>query len=209
MQGKPRTSAGHDLAFIFFKIRETRCTKTRRSWQRRARMALAQRPDLSPAERHEICAVWSRMDCHRVNSPAMSKLQGKEHAPRDYQTITAKSCTRKAFQSVSADCSAARIGHDLKNAPHHRANCTLHHVAFSPLTILFQGCIYRRLRRDSDERRLLSDSRSNQRRRRGRKLDPCKPKKTRKMRLFSSSQKNLSEYPPSTAHEISCRSSAY
>ena len=101
MQGKPRTAAGHDLAFIFFKIRETRDAKTRRSWQRRARLALAQRPDLSPAERHEICAVWSRMDCHRVNSPAMSKLQGKAHAPSDYQTITAISCTRRSFCEIS------------------------------------------------------------------------------------------------------------
>ena len=97
MQGKPRTAAGHELAFIFFKIRETRCIKTRRSWQRRARLALVQRPDLSPSERHEICAVWSRMDCHRVNSPAMSKLQGKSHAPSVCQTITARSCTRRIF----------------------------------------------------------------------------------------------------------------
>lgn len=76
MQGKERTRPSLDLGHIFYNIRTIRCIKTRRSWQRRARLALAQRLDLTPAERHEIMCVWSLHDSHTVRSPALAKLLG-------------------------------------------------------------------------------------------------------------------------------------
>jgi hypothetical protein len=97
MQGKPRSKKTADLPFIFFKIREARCPKTRRSWQRRARLALEQRTDLTAAEKHEICCVWSKPNLHQIDSAAMSKLLKKEHRPQPHQTISARSCTRRAF----------------------------------------------------------------------------------------------------------------
>ncbi len=96
-QGSSRTLRTNDLSFIFFKLRETRCPKTRRSWQRRARLALALRIDLTPAERHEIACTWSQRNAHQIDSPAMSKLQGKRHAPRPEQTIQPKRFTRRNF----------------------------------------------------------------------------------------------------------------
>lgn len=97
MQGKSRSVKSDDLTYIFFQIRATRCPKTRRSWQRRARLALAKRDDLTPAEQHEICAVWSKSNVNLIDSPAMSKLQGKAHRPQPYQTISARSCTRRRY----------------------------------------------------------------------------------------------------------------
>lgn len=97
MQGRLRTRPGRDLATIFFHIRTERDAKTRRSWQRRARIALAAVPGLTDAERHEICAVWSRLDCSRIDSPAMRKLLGSGSAAPEYATIPAKSVMRVGF----------------------------------------------------------------------------------------------------------------
>lgn len=74
MQGRERTRPTNDLGLIFFHIRTTRCTKTRRSWQRRARIALSNLKHLSEKDKHEIMCTWSRDDCHMVNSESMHKL---------------------------------------------------------------------------------------------------------------------------------------
>lgn len=205
-QGKSRSVNTLDLSFIFFKIRETRCSKTRRSWQRRARLALAQREDLTAAERHEICSVWSRSNVAQIDSPAMSKLQGKEHRPQPNQTVSARSCTRRRFDAPSAHrCSAARTNHALENGLHHPESCTLRRELSLPLKLHFQGYIYQRLRRGSDEPVLLNDSRLHQRRRRGREPERCKPQKTRIARLISNSRLNLSKKHFLAAHEMSCK----
>lgn len=98
MQGKERTRPTDDLFYIFFNIRATRDPKTRRSWQRRARIALSKRLDLSPAERHEVCAVWSKSDCHLIDSPALSKCLGRAHIRFD-GTRPASTVLRKHFDT--------------------------------------------------------------------------------------------------------------
>lgn len=175
MQGKPRSIKSDDLPYIFFQIRATRCPKTRRSWQRRARIALAQRTDLTPAERHEVCSVWSRSNCTQIDSPALSKLFNREHRPQPHQTVTARSCTRRRFDAPSApDCSVSRSNRALDSALRHPSNCKPLSVLFAPAKLLFQGYIYQRLHRGSAVQPLLSDSREHQRRRRGRKPEKCK-----------------------------------
>ncbi|MBS0316672.1 MAG: hypothetical protein JSR49_06060 [Proteobacteria bacterium] len=99
MLGRSRTRPGRDLATIFFHIRTERDAKTRRSWQRRARIALAAVPGLTDAERHEIIAVWSRLDCSRIDSPAMRKLLGSGPVAPDYATIPAKSVMSARFDA--------------------------------------------------------------------------------------------------------------
>ena len=99
MQGRERSRPGQDLATIFFNIRTTRNIATRRSWQRRARQALAQRADLTPAERHEIAAVWSRTDCARFDSPALRKLLGVSGPAHEWETIPASSAMRARFDA--------------------------------------------------------------------------------------------------------------
>lgn len=96
MRGKELTRPTDDLSYIFFKIRETRDTRTRRSWQRRARLALAKRSDLTPQERHEICSVWSRSDCQHIDSPALSKCLGVRHIKFE-GTAPASAVMRKRF----------------------------------------------------------------------------------------------------------------
>ena len=86
-----------DLSLIFFKLRTTRDRATRRSLQRRARLALNQVPTLTPAERHEVCAVWSRRDMGNIDSPAMRKLL-KQDGPHDWQTVPVKRYTRMAMK---------------------------------------------------------------------------------------------------------------
>lgn len=181
MQGKSRSKKSDDLPYIFFKIRETRCAKTRRSWQRRARLALAKREDLTPAERHEICCVWGKSGSHLIDSPAMSKLHGHEHRPQPHQTISARSCTRRRFDAPSVDCSVSRSSPNVDNAPQHQANCMPLNVLFSPLKLHFQGYIYQRLPRGSGESDFLSDNRLRQRRRRGRKPERCKKRQKRRL----------------------------
>lgn len=221
MHGLSRTANTFDLNLIFFKIRETRCPKTRRSWQRRARIALARRDDLSPAERHEICAVWSQRNAHQIDSPALSKLHGKAHAPQPEQTISAKSFTRRPTGAkkpsvkrlvaanddfFSVDCSVSRNSHALDSAPLHRANCKPRYALLAPATILFQGCTYRRYDRGSAEPDFLNDSRVHQRRRRGRKPERCKtPPKNRLSKLLLNSFQNLSKKQQFRTHEIRFR----
>lgn len=185
-QGKSRSFNTLDLSFIFFKIRETRCSKTRRSWQRRARLALAQRDDLTPAERHEICSVWSKPNVNQIDSPAMSKLQGKEHRPQPHQTITAKSCTRRLFEAPSARrCSAARTNPASESALHRPESCTLRREPFLPLKLHFQGYISPRFRRGSALQMLLNDSLARQLRRRGRMLEMMQISRIARLTLFS------------------------
>ena len=180
MHGISRTPNTLDLNLIFFKIRETRCPKTRRSWQRRARIALAQRSDLTAAEQHEICSVWSRSNVAEIDSPAMSKLSNKEHRPQPHQTISARSCTRRRFYTASVDCSVSRKNLALDNAPPHQANYKPQNAPLPPATLLFQGYIYQRSPRGSVEPDFLSDSRLHQRRRRGRKPERCQKRQRRR-----------------------------
>ena len=188
MQGKSRTVKTDDVSYIFFKIRESRCAKTRRSWQRRARLALAKREDLTPAERHEICCVWSKSNVGHIDSPAMSKYFKREHRPQPQQTISARSCTRRRFDSPSEHrCSAARTGLYEGNDLRHLANCKFYHGSFLSEKILFQGYIYQRCGRDSDERRFSSDSLAHQHRRHARTPETCKPPQKLKKQLFSMS----------------------
>lgn len=88
------TPATLDLPLIFWHIRAARDDSTRRSWQRRARLALASREDLTPAERIEIAAVWSRPDCDRYDSPALRKITGQKAALPEYQRIPARQAIR-------------------------------------------------------------------------------------------------------------------
>lgn len=76
MRGKALTPAyqASELSLIFFKIRATRDKLHRRSLMRRARLALAARTDLTPAEQHEVMTVWSRADVQHIDSPALRKL---------------------------------------------------------------------------------------------------------------------------------------
>lgn len=204
-QGKSRSVNTLDLSFIFFKIRETRCSKTRRSWQRRARLALAQRDDLTPAERHEICSVWSKPNVHQIDSPAMCKLHGKEHRPQPHQTISARSCTRRRFEAPSVHrCSAARTNPALEISPHRPESCTLRSEPFSPLKLHFQGYISPRFHRGSALQMLLNDSLSRQRRRRGRMLEMMQISRRALLTLISQVNPFLKPFLP--AHEMSCRS---
>lgn len=188
MQGKSRSIKTDDLAYIFFKIRETRCAKTRRSWQRRARLALAKREDLTPEERHEICCVWSKSNVGSIDSPAMSKYFKREHRPQPQQTISARSCTRRRFDApIEHRCNVDRTnpfaGSDLR----HLANCMLYRGAFLFERILFQGYIYQRCDRGSGEPDFLSDSRVRQHRHHARTPDLMKPPQKLKKQLFSMS----------------------
>jgi hypothetical protein len=74
MRGKELTRPTNDLGLIFWHIRTTRNTNARRSWQRRARLVLAKRLDLTDKDRHEIMCTWSRGDSHMMASEAMAKL---------------------------------------------------------------------------------------------------------------------------------------
>lgn len=202
MQGKPRSIKSDDLPYIFFQIRATRCPKTRRSWQRRARLALAQRTDLTAAEQHEICSVWSRSNVHQIDSPALSKLHGEKHRPQPHQTVTAKSCTRRRFTDPVHRCSVSHNNRALDNAPQHQAICKPRHALLTPETLLFQGCTYHRFDRGNALPVPLSDSRLNQRRRRGRKPESCKKWQISPIaRIFLKSSK----HPTIKRHEINCR----
>ena len=203
MQGKTRTTKTDDLAFIFFKIRETRCIKTRRSWQRRARLSLAKREDLTPAERHEVCAVWSKRNVHQIDSPALSKLQGLEHRPQPHQTIKASTCTRRRFDAPSVRyCSAARISPALESVPQHPESCKLQRVAFRASLILFQGYIYQRLPRGNGVPCPLNDSPERQHRRRGLSPEMHRAQKPQQARKFCKSSSNLLKSYQSNVYEM-------
>lgn len=189
MQGKARSNRTDDLSFIFFKIRETRCSKTRRSWQRRARLALAKRDDITAAEKHEVCSVWARSNAQQIDSPAMSKLRGVDHRPQPHQTISAKSCTRRKFIER---CNDARTSLYVENIPPVTVDCTLNHEAFevfSPPDSLGDSVTYRPLR----------GIRKRQRRRRGHGLEKH-PKKLQWRKKVSAY-----EISPVKSNEMSCK----
>lgn len=197
MRGIELTRPTDDLAYIFFKIRESRWQNVRRSWQRRARLALAKRTDLTPAERHEVCAVWSKSDCSRIDSPALSKCLGRKHIKFE-GSRPASSVVRRRFdvdgqpvdRAVNGRCSVSRKNHALDSDLRHQLNCTWLYVAFLCASLRSQGYKAPPFHRDSDERHLSSDSRDGQDRRRGRMLERCiLPSKIRKSRLYLSSQK--------------------
>lgn len=100
-QGQARTVKSDDLNFIFWKIRACRDDKQRRSWLRRARLALAKRDDLTPAEQHEVMVTWSRRDVSNVYSPAMVKVLGKACPPgrQDWHNTDATSHMRAGFDA--------------------------------------------------------------------------------------------------------------
>jgi hypothetical protein len=219
-QGKAKTLKTDDLSYIFFKIRETRDSKVRRSWQRRARLALAKRTDLTPAEQHEVCAVWSKSDCNRIDSPALSKCLGRKHIK--FEGSRPASCVvRKLFddqgQPLKKSTPSERHYTDdhtnpsLEIAPHRPESCTFGYAAFSPSTILFHGYIYQRSHHDSDGRRFSSDNRANQRRRRGRMTEKRKaPQKTQISELFLKSQrKSFSNHETVKRHEMCSKKSIY
>ncbi len=101
MRGKSLTPDNSNLSFIFYKIRTTRAgTPLRRSWQRRARIALAKLDWLTPAERHEIACIWSRQDCQRYNSPALRKYMETTHGKPSFIVEAQKPvrpCLRASF----------------------------------------------------------------------------------------------------------------
>lgn len=95
------SKATDDLSHIFWHIRMTKDKAIRRSWQRRARLALGKRADLTDAERHEIAAVWARSDTHLYDSPAMRKLFGAKRDHRiDGEYKPAKRAMRAKFDSA-------------------------------------------------------------------------------------------------------------
>jgi hypothetical protein len=76
MRGTALTPKTNELSYIFWKVRDSRKANERRSWMRRARLALAKRLDLTDAQRHEIMCVWSRRDVSHIDSPALAALHG-------------------------------------------------------------------------------------------------------------------------------------
>lgn len=102
-QGRARTPKTDDLGQIFFHIRTERPGPKRRSWQRRARIALQTRhPELTPAERHEIIVCWSRQDCARIESHALRKLHphlNSSPARCEWQTMKARTFMRAGFDA--------------------------------------------------------------------------------------------------------------
>lgn len=103
MQGKSSTPKTVDLPLIFWHIRASRDDKNRRSWMRRARLALADIDYLTDADRHEVMAVWSKREVTNVDSPALRKLHCITHCKnqpepaREWEHIPAKSLTRASF----------------------------------------------------------------------------------------------------------------
>jgi hypothetical protein len=164
MRGIELTRPTDDLAYIFFKIRESRWQNVRRSWQRRARLALAKRTDLTPAERHEVCAVWS-------------KCLGRTHIKFE-GSRPASSVLRRRFdvdgqpveRAISGRCSASRKNHALDIDLQHQVLRTWFYVAWLCAKLRSQGYKAPHFHRDNDERPLLSDSPLRPSRRRGRTL---------------------------------------
>jgi len=92
----PLTPVTADLARIFWEIRQCRCSNVRRSWMRRARLALAKRSDLTDQERHEIICCWSRREVEHIASPALAKLH-KRPIDKAYQQFPARRYCRARF----------------------------------------------------------------------------------------------------------------
>lgn len=209
MRGKALTKATDDLSLIFFKIRTTRDPKTRRSWQRRARVALAKLDFLTDAERHEIACVWSHKDGIYIDSPALRKLL--KMPKLESQTRPAKAYTRRRFDldaqttgakkpaisglSVPAandaiyDLSRSTFSRTHRDEPYRRQrllSCNCRGVAFPAVFPHSLECTFQRFRRGSDERPFFRDSRVRQPRRRERKLDPRRPTAAKAQRSFFS-----------------------
>lgn len=90
------SKATEDLALIFFKVRSARTQGERKSWQRRARIALAKLSHLTDQERHEVASVWAQPNVSRIDSPALRKLHHRTHA-NESETAKARQFTRAAF----------------------------------------------------------------------------------------------------------------
>ena len=191
-QGVALSPKTKDLNLIFFKIRESRSTSARRSWMRRARLALAERTDLTPAERHEIICTWIQPNSHQIDSPAMSKMRGIKHEPQPYQTIKAERFTRRNFDvkkpaysghcandeffTSSDSCTVSRTDQSAIFAPQHQSNHTLHRAIALTFFPQSQGYIFPPIRRDNDDLSLFdSDSLLRQLHHRAQILDPKKP----------------------------------
>jgi hypothetical protein len=200
MRGIELTRPTDDLAYIFFKIRESRWQNVRRSWQRRARLALAKRTDLTPAERHEVCAVWSKSDCSRIDSPALSKFLGRTHIKFE-GSRPASSVVRRRFdvdgqpvdRAVIGRCSVSRIDHVSDSDLHRQVLNTWLYVAWLCAKFRSQGYKAPHLHRDSAAQMPVSDSPLSPSRRRGRMPEKCKlqPKKRKLLKFLSSQNKPL------------------
>ncbi|WP_370678414.1 hypothetical protein [Comamonas sp. GB3 AK4-5] len=110
MRGKSLTRSSYDLPYLFFKIRcASPGTPERRSWQRRARIALAALDWLTPAERHEIACVWSRSNVSHIDSPALRKFLAHSTGKPAGQALEGqKPCRRFMRAGFNADGSAKR-----------------------------------------------------------------------------------------------------
>ena len=98
MRGVSLTAKTSDLSYIFFSIRAARSSNVRRSWLRRARIALESRTDLTPAERHEIIVVRSQSNVSRIASPAVEEFDGTASAAFcDWQKQPARQYMRAGF----------------------------------------------------------------------------------------------------------------
>jgi hypothetical protein len=92
----PLTPATGDLSRIFWEIRQCRVPNLRRSWMRRARLALAANHRLTDAQRHEVMCVWSRRECSQIFSEALGLVTG--NAPsRAFCHLRAKRYLRARF----------------------------------------------------------------------------------------------------------------
>lgn len=148
-KGKPRSTRTFDLSMIFFKIRESRCMKTRRSWMRRARIALAKLENLTDQDRHEIICVWSRSNASQIASEAMKKVLPRLPHHLEGKTLKSGCFLRQRFDHdgsrikkpslrglaandpiFNADYIACRTDQPLDNSPLDSEYCTLHHVVF-------------------------------------------------------------------------------
>lgn len=213
-KGKPRSFSTFDLSFIFFKIRETRCPNTRRSWMRRARIALAKLENLTDQDRHEIICVWSRSNACQIASEAMQKVLPRLPQHDDRKTLKSRCFLRQRFDAngsrikkpsmrglavndpiFNADYSADRINRPLENVPLRPAYCTLNHGAFLFADPRAQEYIYPYSYRDNDARYRQCDSRTYLPRQRA-NVQALIPSTKRKLQLVCSYQ------PPDTAHEI-------
>jgi hypothetical protein len=99
MRGQSLSVKTSELSYIFFKIREARAANVRRSWLRRARIALESRTDLTPAERHEIICVRSQSNVSRIASPALEKFNGNVASAQfcEWQKQPARQYMRAGF----------------------------------------------------------------------------------------------------------------
>lgn len=170
-KGKPLSFRTFDLSLIFFKIRESRCTSTRRSWMRRARIALAKLENLTDKDRHEIICVWSRNDTHQIASESLKKVLPRLPHNDTLKTDLSSRYYRRRFNHDGSaikkpalsgfaandavftlnDCGMASRTRQIVPAGHQHQSNRSYHAAISPAASLqAQGYISLRLHRDSD-----------------------------------------------------------